>query len=236
MRSSRPQLVAIYPELLGTYGDGGNLLVLQRRLEWRGIDCQVTSLGIGDPLPPSADLYVLGGGEDAAQAIALEHLRRTGLQAAVGAGAHVFAVCAGLQLLGHSFLGSDGARHDGLGLLDLTSGRLTTRAIGEVVVDPDPLLGLPKITGFENHLGSTTLGPACRPLGTILTGAGNDGVSRQEGAYQGTVFATYLHGPVLARNPALADLVLERSLQTTLEPLDRPAHDALRDDRLRGRM
>lgn len=235
MSPSAVRLVALLPELLGTYGDGGNLVVLQRRLEWRNIAHEVTQVGLGDPVPLHGDLYLLGGGEDEAQVIALDQLRQSGLRDAVVSGAHLFGVCAGLQLLGTSFIGADETRHEGLGLLDLHSERLEVRAVGEVVVRPDPTLELPLITGFENHRGSTVLGSATRALGRVVSGVGNGTADGVEGAYDDRVLATYLHGPVLARNPALADLILERVCGHPLTALPDEAHDMLRRERLSGR-
>jgi CobQ-like glutamine amidotransferase family enzyme len=226
-------IVSVYPELLGTYGDSGNVLVLRRRLAWRGIDVEVVTTRVGDPLPTDADLYVLGGSEDDHQSRALEGLRRSGFADAVAAGAHVFAVCAGLQLLGHSMRDVAGTSRDGMGLLDLTTSRLPRRVVGEVVADfVDP--ALPPLTGFANHGGGSELGPAARPLARTRSGSGNDGtVGSGEGAVQGTIVATYLHGPVLARNPAFADWLLERAVGERLEPLPEGPCVALHDERVR---
>ncbi len=235
------RLAVLYPELLGTYGDGGNVRVLQQRLAWRGLPAEVVRVNLGESVPRSCDLYVLGGGEDDAQTVALAGLRRGGgLAGAVADGAHVFAVCAGLQLLGTTFRTGEGTAAAGLGLLDLSTGRLPRRAVGEVIVAPDARLGLPLLTGFENHGGATRLGPAASALGIVRRGVGNDDppagdpAPRVEGAVQGRILATYLHGPVLARNPALADLLLSRVLGTELSPLRLAAVDRLRSERLAG--
>jgi len=245
MSGSALQLAVVYPELLGTYGDGGNVLVLSQRLLWRDLAVTVVPVALGEPVPDSCDLYVVGGGEDEAQTAALAALRRTpGLLRAAAAGTPVLAVCAGLQLLGTWVTGRDGVRTAGLGLLDATTARRSRRAVGELVAVPDAALGLPPLTGFENHGGGTRLGAGATPLGTVVSGVGNgpeseepQGDPRYEGALQGPVVATYLHGPVLARNPALADLVLGRALGRTLEPIEQPAVDRLRQERLprRGR-
>jgi CobQ-like glutamine amidotransferase family enzyme len=229
---SAVRLVALYPELLGTYGDGGNVLVLEQRLRWRGIPCEVIHVPLAEEVPRDGDLYLLGGGEDEAQLAALNRLLHSPLVAAIEAGAHLFGVCAGLQLLGTSFSTFDGTRREGLGLLDVDSDQLAHRAIGEVTAAPDPILGLPILTGFENHGGRSVLGPGTFPLARVVRGVGNGGPDAVEGAYKGRVMATYLHGPVLARNPALADLLLEQVLNTPLTPLELPAHEQLRQDRL----
>jgi len=149
----------------------------------------------------------MGGGEDLPQILAARRLRADGgLTAAAGAGAVIFTVCAGYQVMGAEFGGIDGDPVPGLGILDIWSGRGERRGVGEIVADVDPELGVPRLTGFENHQGVTTLGPGARPLARVTAGVGNgDGT---EGAYAGKVLGTYLHGPALVRNPGLADLVL----------------------------
>ena len=224
------RIAVLFPELLGTYGDGGNVVVLQRRLAWRGWRCEVLRVGLGTPVPEDCDLYVLGGGEDDAQTLAMGGLRGNALAGAVDRGVPVFAVCAGMQLLGTTFSTTRGGEAAGLGLLDVSTGRREVRAVGEVVATPEPDLGLPLLTGFENHGGGTRLGPAARPLARVLTGTGNGGGDGApfEGAVQGSIVATYLHGPVLARNPALADLLLSRATGETLPALPDVPVDALR--------
>jgi len=230
----RLRLVSVYPSLLGTYGDGGNVTVLAYRAARRGLDVATLVVEPGQPVPTEADLYVLGGGEDDAQTTAVALLAADGgLRRAVDRGATVFAVCAGYQLLGEVFPGRDGAATAGLGLLDVRTERLPRRAVGEVVVAPDPSvpLGTEPLTGYENHAGGTTLGPAARPLGRVRAGVGNgDGT---EGAWQGRLVATYLHGPGLARNPALADAVLALATGRELAPAPEPEVDDLRAERLR---
>ena len=224
----------VYPDLLGTYGDGGNARILAQRLRWRGIDAEVVTVTSGMPVPATCQVYVLGGGEDRPQSLAAAELRQAGaLSLAVEAGAAVLAVCAGLQVVGTRFLTADGVR-DGVGLVDAETVRgLPARAVGELAVDPDPSLGLPRLSGYENHAGATRLGPEVRPLGGVAAGVGNgDG---RDGFVDGKVLGTYLHGPVLARNPEVADLLLTWALGD-LPALDQPDVDgvarALRDERL----
>jgi lipid II isoglutaminyl synthase (glutamine-hydrolysing) len=223
-------IVHVYPQLLGTYGDRGNVLALVHRARGRGIAVRVVDVGLDEALPRTADLYVLGGGEDAAQLLAARCLLADERVAAVLAGAPTLAVCAGLQLLARSFLDGDGRPTPGLGLLDVDCGRLPRRAVGEVVSEPVELPGAPTLTGYENHRGDARLGPAARPLGRIVTGVGN-GDGRTEGAQQGTVLATYLHGPVLVRNPWLADELLSRAVGPLAAYDDGPV-DELRAERL----
>jgi len=233
-------IALLYPELLGTYGDGGNAAVLAQRLRWRDIPAEVLDVHAGEPVPRGCQVYLMGGGEDAPQTLAARELRGATsgpgstppLVEAVAAGAAVLAVCAGLQVLGHRFAGEDGKAHDGLGLLDCDTHRdAAARRVGEVVVTADPDLGLPDLTGYENHGGVTTLGPTARPLGKVVVGHGNDGGDGSEGIVNGRVVGTYLHGPVLARNPALADHLLA-SVLGPLTPLDDADVEALRSERL----
>ena len=222
----------VLPDVMGTYGDGGNAVVLRQRLLLRGIPAEIVEITLADAVPDSLDLYTLGGAEDYAQRLATRHLlRHPGLQRAAERGAPVLAICAAIQVLGHWYETSAGERVDGVGLLDVTTSPQPERTIGEVVSTP-LIEGLSEsLTGFENHRGGTVLGSAARPLAAVVKGAGNrlgDGI---DGAVQGSVFATYLHGPCLARNPEFADLLLSKVVGP-LQPLDLPEVDQLRRERL----
>jgi lipid II isoglutaminyl synthase (glutamine-hydrolysing) len=206
------RVVHLYPHLLGTYGDAGNSIVLRARAQARGIGCEVVAVQPGQPVPRDGDIYLLGGGEDAKQTAAAAELRASGaLTEAAAKGAAVLGICAGYQLLGQRFLGVGGVATDGLGLLDVTTDRLPTRAVGNMLAHSD-VAGLGELIGFENHGGATTLGPGAQPLGQVEIGVGNGApafvTAAIEGAIQGRVVGTYLHGPALALNPALADLLL----------------------------
>lgn len=233
MSASAVSIAVVYPDLLGTYGDGGNAVILAQRLRWRGHQAEVVEVRAGQAAPSTCDLYVIGGGEDAPQALAADQLAiDRPLHRAVDHGAVVFAVCAGLQDLGNSFLGPDGRPRPGLGLLDCSTGRTTARrAVGELVVDPDPQWKLPVLTGYENHAGITELGPTAKALGRVRTGVGNGSGDHTEGVVCGKVLGTYMHGPALARNPALADLLLGWVVGE-LSPLDDTEADELRRERL----
>lgn len=234
MADSTLSLVLVYPEMLGLYGDRGNALALRRRARGRDIDARIVEVGVGDPIPADGDIYLVGGAEDASMLVALDALRGSGtLRSAVEAGRPCLAVCAGLQLLGRSFTGPDQRAHEGLGLLDVTCGRLTgPRAVGEVLLDATgPFTGL--VTGFENHYGDAVLGPDAAPLGRVRVGVGN-GYDAAEGAVQGSIVATYLHGPVLVRNPLLADHLLTAAVGHELDPLPDPQIERLRRERVRA--
>jgi CobQ-like glutamine amidotransferase family enzyme len=207
---SEISIVLVYPDALGTYGDRGNALALRHRAHARGIPSRVVEVGLHEQLPRAGDVYLLGGGEDAAMLLAWRHLLAdTGLARAVDAGAVCFGVCAGLQLLAREFADPQGHPREGLGLLDVRCGRLDgARAVGEVLAKSTTLPGVGFLTGFENHQGDARLGHEARPLGLLERGTGN-GDYRTEGAVQGRVVATYLHGPALVRNDGLADHLLQ---------------------------
>jgi CobQ-like glutamine amidotransferase family enzyme len=208
----------VYPELLGTYGDRGNAVVLVDRLRWRGLDAELVEVAVRSPLPEQVDVYVIGGGEDAAQLAALDELRPQvdHLRTAVDRGVPILAVCAGFQLLGATI--SLAGRRDpveGLGLYDGHTAPTGSRWVGEALLDV-ALDGVGPVGGFENHGASTTLGPAEQPFGRIRHPSGED---RTDGVVHGSLVGTYLHGPVLARNPLLADHLLARVVGD-LDPID----------------
>lgn len=234
MSDSSVQLISIYPALLGTYGDGGNVLALLHRARLYGIDVDVTIVSPGQPVPRDGDLYVLGGGEDTAQVAAANALRVDGgLTAAADRGAAVLAICAGYQLIGHTFPDATGTPSPGIGILDISTDRLPARAVGELAANPTknaPDGVFEVLSGYENHAGATHLGPGAQPLANVRAGIGNgDGT---EGAVSGRIVGSYLHGPCLARNPQLADQLLFWITGEQLEQIDEPEVDELRRERL----
>ncbi|SEG85982.1 hypothetical protein SAMN04489712_118123 [Thermomonospora echinospora] len=226
------KIVWVYPDLLSTYGDQGNCIVLERRAALRGIRTRTVHVRSDETVPVDGDIYLLGGGEDRPQILAARRLHGDGgLHRARDFGAVIFAVCAGYQLLGTEFGGEEGQPVQGLGLLDIRSSRGQQRAVGEIVGDVDQALNVPRITGFENHQGVTHLGPGVKPLARVVHGIGNgDG---HEGAYQGHVIGTYMHGPALVRNPGLADLLLRWAVKHDLPPIAESWSERLREERLR---
>jgi CobQ-like glutamine amidotransferase family enzyme len=216
----------LYPDYLNIYADRGNIAVLARRAARRGHDLDVTALGMGDAVVPGAhDLYYVGGGQDREQLLVAADLAAKGepLKEAAAAGAAVLAVCGGYQLLGRGYRGFHGEDMPGVGLLPLETVAGDRRMIGDVLIESD--LGL--IAGFENHAGRTHLDPGAEALGRVVSGYGNDGKSGYEGCRVGRAIGTYLHGPLLPRNPRLADWVLAQALAhrsggepPDLEPLD----------------
>lgn len=249
----------ILPDVLGTYGDDGNALVLRERARRRGIDAEIVLIKLGDAVPEGLDIYTVGGGEDVAQTIAVEHLIADGgIARAAAAGKQILAICAGFQIFGTTFR-AGGKEVAGLGLVDCATDSLPVRAIGEICTRPTSDLLSQPLTGFENHMGRTVLGADARPLGHVIRGIGNEGpeVAQEhsgitpgvdleqleatggaEGAVQGSIVCTYLHGPVLARNPELADLLLARATGATpgkLEPLEIGVIDTLRQERIHSK-
>ncbi|GHJ39152.1 type 1 glutamine amidotransferase [Streptomyces sp. TS71-3] len=235
MSDNSLRVVWVYPDLLSTYGDQGNVLVVERRARQRRLSVSRIDVRSDQPVPTSGDIYLIGGGEDRPQRLAAERLRRDGgLSRAVANGAIVFSVCAGYQILGHEFVNDLGEREAGLGLLDVVSTRGEgERCVGDVLADIDTQLRLPQLTGFENHQGITQIGPGAKPFARLRLGKGNGTGDGTEGAYNDTVFGTYMHGPVLARNPGIADLLLKLALDVNaLPPADDRWYEALRAERI----
>lgn len=206
----------LYPRLLSVAGDRGNLLALMQRCAWRGIQCSVTEADVGVvPDFAQSDLILVHGGQDREMTAAAQDLavKAGPLREAIETDAVVLAVCAGYQLLGQYYAPPDGPRIQGIGVLDATTQGGPTRFIGHVAVECDLSPGRQyQLAGFENHSGRTYLHGDTRPLGRVLAGAGNNGEDGTEGARYREVYATYLHGPVLPKNPWLADHLLSRAL------------------------
>jgi len=235
---SKVSICLLYPDLLGTYADGGNATVLLQRLEWRGLAGEVLRVTMDETVPETCDIYLMGGGEDQPQSTVTDRLLESrALHRAVANNAVVFAVCAGMQLLGESFAVAGDKVKDGLGLLDVRTVRGTgERRVGELATQPFDEFGIGRLTGYENHGGVTQLGAGVRPFAKVLSGKGNDDGTGTDGAINGRVLGTYLHGPALARNSQLADLLLSWALGESfdsLKPLDEVDEevDALRSER-----
>ncbi len=220
------RVCALYPDLMNIYADRGNLLMLERRCEWRGIDFRLDASGLGEPLDADAhDLFYLGGGQDRDQRLCAEDLlqrKRDALAQAAARDAVVLGICGGYQLLGRSYvLGSE--EIEGVGLLDVRTVREDgSRLIGNVAIEVQ-LNGSRVLAGFENHGGRTTLGAGSAPLGRVLRGHGNDDRSGFEGARSGNTLGTYLHGPLLPKNAWFADWLIATALgieEAELDPLD----------------
>lgn len=219
-------IVHLFPELLNLYGDGGNVMTLRRRCEWRNIPVQVTEVGMGDSIDfSSADIVFIGGGADREQLIVKDAMmsRKADLSSYVADAGVLLAVCGGYQFLGHHYA-MDDVVVDGLGIVDMETVRGEGRLIGNAVVQSD-ISDIP-VVGFENHGGRTTLGSGVVPFGRVLAQTrGNNGEDGGEGVHQGNLIGTYLHGPLLPKNPQVADHLISRALErrgdsAELAPLD----------------
>ena len=217
----------LYPDVLNLYGDRGNVICMEKRLQWRGIDVVTTGISIGQPLKASQyDLLFIGGGQDFEQEVLLPDLasgKTAELKAAVEDGVPVLAICGGYQMLGSYYKTWDGHQCDFTGILDLYTEGARERMIGNYMFACDEL-GV-NVVGFENHSGKTYLGSSVKPMGRVLSGFGNNGQDKTEGARYKNVFATYSHGCLLPKNPVLADFILKTALErkygtAELEPLD----------------
>ncbi len=221
----------LYPGYLNIYADRGNIAVLERRASWRGLELEVTPIEIGEALQPGGhDLLYVGGGQDREQALVAPDLaaKSAALAEAHAGGATVLAVCGGYQLLGRFYRDRHGAELPGAGLFPLHTVAGDRRMIGDVLLECELEPGERRtLAGFENHAGRTILDEGAEPLGRVVSGFGNDGLSGYEGCRLGRAIGTYLHGPLLPRNPWLADWLLAGAVAhrtggepPVLEPLD----------------
>ena len=222
----------LYPDYLNIYADRGNIAVFERRAAWRGIELEVEEIGPGDDVRADAyDLLYIGGGQDREQALIAPDLAAKGesVKAAVEAGAALLAVCGGYQLLGQFYRDRSGAELPGVGLFPLHTVAGERRMIGDVLLECELEPGVRRtLAGFENHAGRTYLDEGAEPLGRVVAGFGNDGESGFEGCRVGRALGTYLHGPLLPRNPWLADWLLAQALAHRLG--EAPALDDLSDE------
>lgn len=222
------RIVPVYPELLSIYADRGNVRVLEQRLRWRDVPVEVAPLRLGDDLDPeAADLILIGGGQDRDQALVADALiaQTPAIRSAIADGVPVLAVCGGYQLLGHRYIDQSGRVTPGTGLVDLETRAGSRRLIGNVHIRVRLADREHDMVGFENHAGRTELGAGVKPLGRCVVGSGNDGLGLDEGCRVERVIGTYVHGPLLPKNPWLADLLLRwacerRGLGFDLRPLD----------------
>jgi CobQ-like glutamine amidotransferase family enzyme len=235
----RIRLGHLYPDYLNIYADRGNIAVLAQRAAWRGHTLEVVGLSVGDRIDPRAhDLLYVGGGQDREQALVARELagKRDQVLEAAAAGAALLAVCGGYQLLGRFYRFGNGEELPGVGLFPLHTIAGERRMIGDILLDCElELARRQTLAGFENHAGRTYLDEGAEPLGRVVSGFGNDGTSGYEGCRVGRAIGTYLHGPLLPRNPWLADWLLAQAiahqsggeapeLEELADELEREAH------------
>lgn len=237
----------LYPDLLNLYGDRGNILCMRRRLEWRGIDAEVTEVTVGEQADfTQFDLFFIGGGQDFEQEVLLSDLKAgkgSEIKAAIADGKTFLTICGGYQMLGSYYRTWDGKQCDFIGAIDYYTVGSKERMIGNFLFECLPESGGSAVVGFENHSGKTYLGSGVSPLGKVLVGGGNNGEDGYEGVRYQNVFGTYSHGPVLPKNPAFCDHLLTTALQKRypnleLQPLDDAAelaaHNTMRDRLLKN--
>lgn len=227
------QIVHLYPKEMNIYGDTGNRIVLEKRLEWRNIPYKTHFIGVGEAIPANSDIIIGGGGQDAAQGGIEKDLftKKAMLVKLAESGTVMLMVCGMYQLFGNQFITSEGTEIKGLGILDVETHAGRGRLIGNLVTDV-PELGT--IVGYENHSGRTYLGDKVQPFARVVSGAGNDDSAELEGARFKNVIGTYMHGPILSKNPHLADMLLELAIEKNgssmkLSPLDDTLADKARE-------
>lgn len=224
----------LYPDVLNFYGDRGNVICLRQRLGWRGIESEIHKVHVGEKADfASYDMVFIGGGQDYEYGILEEDLRAhktADIRAAVEDGVCFLCVCGGYQMMGQSCETTSGHMHECIGALPVYTVPGKSRFVGNYLFKTP----FGEIVGFENHMGKTYLEAGCRPLGEVLSGYGNNGENKTEGALYKNTFCTYSHGPVLPKNPNFADELLRRAIsrkygKTELAPLDdsleQTAHD-----------
>lgn len=201
---------------MSTYGDRGNIIVLQKRCEWREISVEVRRLDLGFTINDlkTCDLLFMGGAQDQQQKIVAIDLKKksSALKEVIENGIPGLYICGAYQFLGKHYKGADGEVIDGLGILDLYTqhpGENAKRLIGDIVIKLD----VETLVGFENHGGRTYLGENVRPLGRVMVGFGNNGEDKTEGAVYKNSFGSYLHGPILPKNPHFSDMLIRLALE-----------------------
>lgn len=214
-------LTWLYPKEMNTYGDTGNILTLKKRCEWRGIEVNIDEVGLGQSLRENwTDLYFFGGGQDISQTLVAEDLKakRAFLQKEAESDKVFLGICGGYQLFGLYYRDPTGIDIEGLSILDVATRAGKKRMMGNLLIEADFLKE--KIVGFENHSGETRLGQKAKPLGKVLVGFGNNGSDKSEGAIQKNVYGTYLHGPLLPKNPSFADYLIALALKKRYGEVD----------------
>lgn len=231
----------LYPDLMDTYGDMGNIITIQKRCDWRGIKTEIESVTIGQNLKPNIyDLFFFGGGQDNAQAAVAKDLKlKAGiLKNYIENGSVLLSICGGYQLLQKYFKTQTGEVIQGISLFDAYTEGSNDRMIQNLLIEtqgtvqeqienvyPADNLPSPYLIGFENHSGKTYLGKSAKPLGSTIAGSGNNGQDTTEGVVYKNAFGCYLHGSLLPKNPHFADFLIYKALEKNgldieLEPLD----------------
>lgn len=222
----------LYPDLMDTYGDKGNIIAIQKRCEWRGIKTQLLHVSVGDNLPQDIDLYFFGGGQDQAQGIVGKDLQKKApsIKTSINSGAVLLSICGGYQLLQKYFKTAGGKKIPGIGLFDAYTEASEERMMNNLLIRISPQIKIDtakseNLIGFENHSGKTYLGSDTEALGTVIKGNGNNGEDKTEGTIYKNAFGCYLHGSLLPKNPHFADYLIKKALErkytkVKLKPID----------------
>ena len=222
-------IVHLYAKEMNIYGDNGNVQVLQKRLEWRGIDSKVVRVGVGEAFPKEVHLVVGGGGQDAGQQAIADDLqaKKEQLQLLANNGVPMLMICGMYQMFGSAFITADNVTIPGIGILDVNTKASSGRLVGNVVCQTNDF---GRLIGYENHSGRTVRGAKILPLGIVPAGQGNDGVDKTEGSRFNNVFGSYMHGPMLAKSPIFADHLLRLALDIAGNPSElTPLDDSLEE-------
>lgn len=205
------KILHLYPKEMNLYGDRGNILTLIRRLKWRGIEAEVIGHEPGDKIPDDINLIFGGGGQDSNQALIEKDLRKIAprLKDMIEDGVPALVVCGLYQLFGNYFETKDGDKIEGTHIMNLSTKAGPSRLIGNIVISAR---GFGEVVGYENHSGITTLGDGVSAFGKVVVGYGNNGKDQTEGARYKNCIGTYLHGPILPKNPAVADFLIKKAL------------------------
>jgi len=212
------KITHLYPKEMNIYGDTGNVLVLTKRLEWRGIGAEVVKVGVGDDIPDDTDILVSGGGQDTGQIKVQNDLlkKSDSLHALADSGVAMIVICGTYQLFGKRFITHHEKEIKGIGIFDMETIASHDRLIGNIVTSSK----WGSLVGYENHSGKTYLADGLEALGRVTKGAGNNGADKSEGAVRDNVFGSYLHGPILPKNPHLADELIKRALNRKYEQVE----------------
>ena len=206
------KILHLYPKEMNLYGDHGNVLALVKRCEWRNIQTEVIAHEPGNPIPDDIDIIFGGGGQDSNQNIIEDDLRRIAadIKKHVDNKVPALVICGLYQLFGHYFETGDGKKIDGISVIDITTKAGQNRLIGNIVINTTEF---GEVVGYENHSGLTTIGKTAKPFGTVIRGYGNNSNDLTEGARYKNCIGTYLHGPILPKNPRITDWLILKALE-----------------------
>ncbi len=221
-------LCHLYPELMDTYGDRGNIIALTQRAKWRGIEVSLQEVSLYEPLPDEpVDIYFLGGGQDQAQGVIANDIKTKAdrLKNDIEAGVVALTICGGYQLFGRNYVDPTGRDIPGIGIFDIQTKGGPTRRVNDLLIETNSIIPGVQLVGFENHSGLTFLDNPDQALGSVIKGTGNNGQDNTEGIVYKNAIGTYLHGSLLPKNPRLTDYLLETALKRkypdfVLEKLD----------------